>query len=474
MLVGETGVGKTSLLSLISNILQGHSPSEYETVYDPANESGLSGKHSQTMSAKVYKFVSKNGITIHILDTPGLADTRGLAKDEEHKANIAKTIQAHMPFVNAVLILANGTLPRLGVATDYTLSVLSSIFPRSLASNIAFMFTNVSTPLAWNFDKNSLPKVLAEAPQYSLDNPVAMQQRLLQIKKEGKADAKILRRLTTSVATSHNDALDAFVDFFNWAADCKPQPTNEIVSLCQKSEAIEMRLHEAMSKILRRSELKKRLTRMISDLENKTLNLNALRNYESVVAQSIMVTQKTSDYNTLCVHPQCHSNCHESCNLNFHLNPKALLKCTVFDDGKKTTCNKCGHSYRDHRHFYYIWEEHKEEVKAVDEEAKAKFKEALLDRCGGEWMRTWHSKQIKRLDSELADATNEIRTQAQAYASLSLSGSFSAQLYKAIKVLEMNLENIKGKETDPDTIQGIEDSIAQLKEKLRILQSDAE
>lgn len=270
MLVGETGVGKTSVLSLISNILQGHSPEEYETVHDSANESGLSGKHSQTLSAKVYKFVSKNGVTVSILDTPGLADTRGLAKDEEHKANIAKTIQTHMPFVTAVLILANGTLPRLGVATDYTLSVLSSIFPRSLASNIAFLFTNVSSPLAWNFDSSSLPDVLASAPQYLLDNPVAMHQRLVQIETAGNSP-RIIKRLKTSVETGHTNALETLVDFFNWAAERKPQATNEIISLYKQSEAIEMKLHETMSKIVRRADLKKKLNHMVIEVETKSL-----------------------------------------------------------------------------------------------------------------------------------------------------------------------------------------------------------
>lgn len=201
--------------------------------------------------------------------------------------------------------------------------------------------------------------------------------------------------------------------------------------------------------------------------------MQALKNYESIVAQSTMITQETSDFNTLCVHPQCHSNCHVACNLDFHLKPKDLLKFMIFDCGKQTSCEKCGHPYTDHRHFYYIWEEQKASVRAVDKEAKAKFEDALRDRCGGEWMTVWLNGHITRLDAEMAVATISIRTLADAYAGLSLSGSFSAQLRKAIKLLEMNLESIRGKETDPAAIKSIEDSVDQLKGKLSILQKDS-
>lgn len=106
-----------------------------ETIFNQKG-SGYGGgaKHSQTNKALLYSFVSKNGVTFRILDTPGLADTRGIAQDEQHKESIANAIKNSITTVDAVLILANGTVPRLGVATDYALSTLSSMFPITLAS----------------------------------------------------------------------------------------------------------------------------------------------------------------------------------------------------------------------------------------------------------------------------------------------------------------------------------------------------
>lgn len=96
LLVGETGVGKTSFLSLIANVLAGNELEEYVDLHDLTNEKGGLHSQSQTNSAKVYELESKNGITIRILDTPGLADTRGASQDEIHKRSIANAIKEHI------------------------------------------------------------------------------------------------------------------------------------------------------------------------------------------------------------------------------------------------------------------------------------------------------------------------------------------------------------------------------------------
>ena len=208
--LGETGTGKTSLLSLLANIVLGHKPEQFINFHDENNEAGGGSKHSQTNTAQVYEFTSANGLILTILDTPGLADTRGLAQDELHKASIASVIKENIYTVNAVIILANGTVPRLGVATDYALSTLSSIFPRSLADNIGILFTNVSSPLSWNFDQDSLPDILRnhDDNQWLLDNPLAMWNKYLQIKAQSNASRKVLSGLLNAVKEGHQRALE--------------------------------------------------------------------------------------------------------------------------------------------------------------------------------------------------------------------------------------------------------------------------
>ncbi len=65
LLVGETGVGKSSLLELIANVLHGKGVDHYDfDTLDHTNEQGGSSNQSQTNSAGLYEFKSKNGVVV--------------------------------------------------------------------------------------------------------------------------------------------------------------------------------------------------------------------------------------------------------------------------------------------------------------------------------------------------------------------------------------------------------------------------
>ena len=65
LLVGETGVGKSSLLELIANVLHGKDIDHYDSdTLDQTNERGGSNNQSQTNSPRLYEFTSKNGVVV--------------------------------------------------------------------------------------------------------------------------------------------------------------------------------------------------------------------------------------------------------------------------------------------------------------------------------------------------------------------------------------------------------------------------
>jgi predicted ATP-binding protein involved in virulence len=65
LLVGETGVGKSSVLELIANILAGNDIDHYNfDILDHNNERGDTSNHSQTNSVRLYEFTSKNGVVV--------------------------------------------------------------------------------------------------------------------------------------------------------------------------------------------------------------------------------------------------------------------------------------------------------------------------------------------------------------------------------------------------------------------------
>ena len=65
LLVGETGVGKSSVVELIGNVLAGNDIGHYDfNILDHANERGGSDDQSQTSSTRIYELTSKNGIVV--------------------------------------------------------------------------------------------------------------------------------------------------------------------------------------------------------------------------------------------------------------------------------------------------------------------------------------------------------------------------------------------------------------------------
>ena len=261
---GETGKGKTSFLSLLANVLNGNNPNQYVFFHDESNEAGGAKAQSQTNSAKLYELTSRNGITVRILDTPGLADTRGVARDEQSKESIAKAIEESIPIVNAVIILANGTEERLGIATDYALTTLSSIFPRTLAENIGIVFTNVAGLLSCNFDPDSLPDALRGIPNnhFLLDNPLALRKKLIHFRGQRTTNKRVLAELESAVKDGHTRALRELVLLFDWLDTLEPQPTKEIIDLLNKSQEIEGKIESALDNASTLAEIKNELTKI--------------------------------------------------------------------------------------------------------------------------------------------------------------------------------------------------------------------
>jgi predicted ATP-binding protein involved in virulence len=65
LLVGETGVGKSSVLEFIANVLLGNDIDNYDfDILDHENEAGGSDQESQTNSARHYTLCSNNGVEV--------------------------------------------------------------------------------------------------------------------------------------------------------------------------------------------------------------------------------------------------------------------------------------------------------------------------------------------------------------------------------------------------------------------------
>lgn len=163
LILGETGVGKSTWINSFINFLTYESLSEAETgglctlipskftVYDSYTKpttvrTGVSENEifqvgqSATQLSKVYKFQIGTGI-IRIIDTPGIGDTRGIDKDKENFQNILHTI-ANIHDLHGICILLKPNNARINVIFRFCIKELLANLHRDASKNIIFCFTN--------------------------------------------------------------------------------------------------------------------------------------------------------------------------------------------------------------------------------------------------------------------------------------------------------------------------------------------
>ena len=119
------------------------------------------------------------------------------------------------------------------------------MFPESLANNIAFVFTNVSSPHSWNFSEGTIPESLRDVDRFLLDNPIALQKEYLEL--DGDSTEKEVRAVRRKA--SEDTALEVLVNLFSWLDNRVPQPTTEIVYLYNLSQGIEAKITNALAQM---------------------------------------------------------------------------------------------------------------------------------------------------------------------------------------------------------------------------------
>jgi len=192
----------------------------------------------------------------------------GLHQDTLHKESITTEIQNHLSYVNAVLILANGSILRITASMDCALATLSTLFPKGLANNIAFLLSSVPTPASLNFPDNAILKDLKDAPKFLIDNPIALQKNYL--KQMGRLDQKTLNKMKDSIQRAEDDALEMLVELFDWLYGLEPQPTNEITTLYKKSQDIESKVTDTLFQMNQAATKTVEIKRLMEKLSNGT------------------------------------------------------------------------------------------------------------------------------------------------------------------------------------------------------------
>uniref|UniRef100_A0A673IGE4 AIG1-type G domain-containing protein n=2 Tax=Sinocyclocheilus rhinocerous TaxID=307959 RepID=A0A673IGE4_9TELE len=144
LLVGETGVGKTTIINTMVNYLL-NLKFENEIWYEITEAAAGDQSESQTSEITVYEVFPVNSpMSLTIIDTPGYGDTRGLDKDLEVAENLATLFQSNdgVREVDAVCFVTQASKNRLSDRQHYIISSILSLFGKDIVNNIVFLITH--------------------------------------------------------------------------------------------------------------------------------------------------------------------------------------------------------------------------------------------------------------------------------------------------------------------------------------------
>ncbi|KAL7927523.1 hypothetical protein ACQKWADRAFT_325108 [Trichoderma austrokoningii] len=336
---------------------------------------------SGTRSCVTY-VLHTDGLTLRLIDTPGIGDTRGPQQDKENVKDILQTLES-IGKISTILLLIKPNLSRLGQAFDSCMTEMLSHFHKEANQTIVFGFTS------------------SRSTNYLLGDTGIPLQKFLEDKKIDIAvdrdntfffDSEGFRYLAAYKTTSREmkDKINFEKSFRNSAEEARrlvsktkrmaPHEVQKTWRLSDTRLCIE-RLQNVMILIKRiadevQEEIEKRKSQI---MELKTSN-SALEDKLKMTIQK-SVKKMLPSPRTVCTDNECRTVnrdtddqehivykriCHDYCYIKTTdelVGAPEISTCEVFDFSSKP-CRECGHVWDKHQHISYTLTV--EEVKVDD------------------------------------------------------------------------------------------------------------
>ena len=147
LIIGETGVGKTTLIDGLANHIFGVQW-EDNFRFKLTKEKTSSQAKSQTSWITVYTFQTDDydlPCDITLIDTPGLGDTKGMTRDKEITVQLRELLlkhgSAHIDQINGIGFVIKSSDFRLTIQQKYIFDAVLSQFGSDVAKSIIFLCT---------------------------------------------------------------------------------------------------------------------------------------------------------------------------------------------------------------------------------------------------------------------------------------------------------------------------------------------
>ena len=431
--VGKTGSGKSTLINALYNWLLGIDGQEKterryaikskstkgeileaEEKFRHLNTDDMDrekGSSATILPAK-YTFVADD-VILHVIDTPGFADTGGMEKNIEHLKNILEHItQANQ--VDLFGIVWNEK--RLTAEQKFVIGALKELLPRDSYQNIAVCVTNT---LETDHDTREA------------------------IEEAGLEKCPIICFENSWVVSEWNQIYEIYRDKADKSFD-------ELITYAKKADPISSEIFKSISK--KKKELEWQRTELYGDIKNLDNEKQALEKARSelddlskkiedieIITTKVTPKKTPKKWNTYC--KVCLKNCHVGCGLGLHTD---LSHCWAMNS--KGMCNQCGCRYTIHTHECTHWEEENVIEKFEHSENIKKKKSMEQDLENREKIKKDISQRIDGLDEKIELRVKGLRIVVDGLSKLVMA-PFNPHYAEYLEVLEENAKQSGKMET---------------------------
>lgn len=399
LIIGQSGVGKSTWINSIVNYLNHESfeqamrnevistiPINF-TTYDPktgekhtiklgdcsANEVTETGE-SGTQFCSTYCFFWKNKY-VRLIDTPGIGDTRGIAKDKENIKNIMSHI-SNLKELHGICILMKANDSRISAIFSYCLKELLIHMHKGIAKNIVFCFTNArnsfytpgqtSVLLEKQLESLNIHKELSLGyhNRFCLDNEAFL---FLCTLKESKIEFDSL--MIKSFGQSWDISFKETVRLLETVSSFKPHPLkktlslftarNRILSLSKPIAEISKTIQMNLTAITKRKEELALCEKTMSELSEKLyVNEIHLEPVPLDLPRTVCTSSQCVRYHHIESYDMteieyvthCHTKCYIKNVVTKAINNMLLKDCSAM---KKGVCTVCGCGWQNHMHISF-------------------------------------------------------------------------------------------------------------------------
>lgn len=388
---GKTGAGKSTTITAFYNYAKGVEWDAYpklfpiKTPYQECNVPEYVERNAEDHSNGQVNAVTQdpseytatgNNLVVNLIDCPGVADPRGIERDQKITTDIAKFL-SNVDAFNAICVVIPGTVNRATDEERYLFEQIRTIIPKATVDRIFLIITN-ATMVKANVKSFAEAVGLPVANIFAFDHFAFSEEGHIEVGK-GSEDVADTAERTWGKKT--------FARLIEKAKSLGKFSTSEMVGISKLKSEVSEKIHTALRQV---DEIEKTEAKLVEAEAIYTSALSAhdlaktltgdteealrLAQAEKKIADALdayeyyyeIVREPTSQINTVCT--TCSETCHANCNLTQSNDIDYLQGCSSMRDGYCTDCKgRC--SYRQHKHANFAFREEKRTREKLDVKA---------------------------------------------------------------------------------------------------------